>query len=89
MALGLAGDGEVARYISRSAAPSSPETLAFRWRKVRALVGGGVRGGEDLNVECRLKLCWGRLGLSPSETRPKEGESGTVDISETKEREAW
>lgn len=88
MALGLAGDGEVARYISRSAAPSSPETLAFRWRKVRDLVGGGVRGGEDLYVGFILKLCWGRLGLSPSETWPN-GESGTVDISETKEMEGW
>lgn len=47
LAPGLAGEGDVARYRSKSA-PSSPPTLRCRIARLR--VGGGVRGGEPLNA---------------------------------------
>lgn len=51
----LAGDGDVARYKRRSA-PSSPAALLLCWRCERGLVGGGVRGGDEWNLEeLRLK----------------------------------
>ena len=89
LAPGLAGEGEVARYRSRSA-PSSPVALPFRCRNDRDFVGGGVRGGEELNFEeCILKVCRGSRWLSSSDVLPKEGESGMVGTSDAKDRLAW
>lgn len=51
---GFAGEGEVARYSSRSA-PSSPDlpflSLPLRLRLPRLRIGGGVRGGEDRRLK--------------------------------------
>lgn len=56
----LAGEGDVAKYNSKSA-PSSPAAWLLRGRNERGLVGGGVRGGDEWNLEeFRLKECSGR-----------------------------
>lgn len=99
--LGCAGDGEVARYIKRLAS-SSPfislrdEALKalFRSRAERATAGGGVRGargGEDRICEFRTwKEVIGRSSSSSSDRSEGEGLSGTVEVSETKDRlGAW
>ena len=79
----------MARYSSRSAS-SSPVALPFRWRNDRDLVGGGVRGGEELNFEeCMLNEWRGSLWLSSSDSFPKEGESGMVGPSDANDRLAW
>lgn len=83
---GFAGDGDVARYRSKSA-PSSPAALLLRWRAARLLVGGGVRGGEDRYADDLIR--YGRAdkcASSSSETWPKGGDSGTVDTFDTKDR---
>lgn len=81
----LAGEGDVARYKSKSA-PSSPAALCLRERNGRSLVGGGVRGGEEWNFEeFKLKECSGRRGSS-SDMGPNGGDIGTVDVCETNER---
>lgn len=97
-----AGDGEVARYMRRfassSPAPSRAAAAAvnpdWRRRAERATAGGGVRGargGEEWICE---RLNWnevmGRSSSSSSERRGDLGSSGTVEVSETKERlGAW
>lgn len=61
-----AGDGEVARYKSKSA-PSSPDLPVFsfciRFMLARFRIGGGVLGGE----ERILKECVGNKSPSSSE----------------------
>lgn len=83
LAPGLAGDGDVAKYKSKSA-PSSPPAL--RWRAARLRVGGGVRGGEARKAEFIEKECVGRSLSSSSETCPKGGEAGMVETSDAKDR---
>lgn len=81
---GFAGEGEAAKYNRRSA-PSSPPVL--RWRALRPLVGGGVRGGEARKAEFNVKECVGRTSSSSSsEICPNGGEAGIVETSELKDR---
>lgn len=87
----LAGDGEVARYMSRST-PSSPvlgvrdqETLcALRMRRS----GGGVCGGDEvMRVEALMLKEWTGMSASSSSLWAGDGGlSGTVEPSEMKER---
>lgn len=96
---GLAGEGEVARYMSRFAS-SSPFWLfrgvavkvSFRRRPERDMPGGGVRGlcrggGEERRCEA---LSWkedtGRSASSSSESSGERGSSATVEPSETNDR---
>jgi hypothetical protein len=87
---GLAGEGDVARYRSRSA-PSSPDlpalSLPLRPKLPRLRPGGGVRGGEDR----RLKEWVGRASSSSSDGAAKlfsccmwaprkNGKSGPADV---------
>jgi len=66
LAVGFAGEGEVARKRSRSA-PSSPDfpvlSLLQRPKLPRLRTGGGVRGGDDR----MLNECAGRASSSSSE----------------------
>ena len=86
----FAGDGDVARYISRST-PSSPvfgvrdhETLfVFLIRRS----GGGVCGGEEvMRVEALMVKLWtGRSASSSSLNSGDGGSSGIVEPSEMKD----
>lgn len=90
-----AGDGEVARYMSRSA-PSSP-VLGVRDQEtwfifLKCLSGGGVRGGEDVIrvVLLMLKLVMGRSASSSSLNSGDGGSSGMVEVSEMNDRcDGW
>jgi len=97
---GRAGDGDVAKYMSRLASSSpvcplraAPAAVKPFWRKraERATAGGGVRGalGGDERIRCEL-FNWndvmGRSSSSSSERMGEMGSCGTVDVSETKER---
>ena len=75
--VGLAGDGEVARYSNRSA-PSWPD-LPLLFLKVllgpevaRPRPEGGVRGGEEpMFMEVILKECIGSMSSSSSDPTMK------------------
>ena len=94
------GVGELARYTSRfassspvlpsRAAPAAVKPLCRR-RAERATSGGGVRGalgGDDRKAECDLLSAKEVMGKSSSSSSDSKGEwgSGTVDVSETKDR---
>jgi hypothetical protein len=74
--IAAAGDGEVARYSSRSA-PSSPAAPSFllRCRRPRGRLGGGVRGGDP----------WKTAGMASS-SFSNRGDSEIVEALETKEK---
>lgn len=79
---GAAGEGDVARYRSKSA-PSSPAALPFRWRAARLRVGGGVRGGEERKDDDKSmrKECFDRSVSPSSGIWPKCGESGMLVVA--------
>lgn len=75
--LGLAGDGEVARYNNRSA-PSWPDfplaclKLLLRPDVARPRPEGGVRGGEEpMFIDVILKECIGSISSSSSDVAMK------------------
>jgi len=91
-----AGEGEVARYMSKLASSSPVRLLATALkpsclrRADLASAGGGVRGlligGEDRIVEDAIWKEWsGRSSSSSSESRGEGASSGTVDVSEMKD----
>lgn len=87
---GTAGEGEAARNMRRSASSLRDAGLKglLRKRAERATSGDGVRGmrgGEDrICREVDTKECSGRSESSSSEC--ENGSSGTVDVSEAKEK---
>jgi hypothetical protein len=95
---GRAGVGDVARYISKlassspflpsRAAPAAVKPLCRR-RAERATSGGGVRGARGGDSRRCERLIWkdvmGRSSSSSSERRGERG-SGTVEVSETKDK---
>jgi hypothetical protein len=95
---GRAGVGDVARYISRFASSSpvfpsraAPAALKPLWRRraERATSGGGVRGARGGESRRWERLIWKEvMGRSSSSSSDRRGErrSGTVEVSETKDR---
>lgn len=89
-----AGDGEVARYMSKSAPSSSTfgvfdqDTFSNWLNLFMPRLGGGVRGGEDaMRAEAlTLKLLMGRSASSSSLNSGEGGSSAIVDVSEMRDR---
>lgn len=85
-----AGEGDVARYMRRSAPSSSAFGVRDQDTWLMLLIrrcGGGVRGGEDvMRVEAlMLKLVMGRSVSSSSLNSGDGGSSAMVDPSEMKD----
>lgn len=96
----IAGEGDVARYMSRSAPSSPPPVRGVRDQEIFGTLllmricrsGGGVCGGDDvicdelMRVDLFRKLVTGRSASSSSLNSGECGSSAMVDPSEMKER---